>query len=236
MFLAIMLAIAFLTIGDFLKLIPMAALAGLLVVIGFEMIKPQRLARVRGTHWSERLAMVLTFVLTLTIPIQYAILAGVASTVCVYIYSSSVQIRIFEVVPLADGRYEERPAPTEIPSNKTTILGVYGNAFFAAVYTLERNLPSLDRTRNAVIVLSMRGRDVTMTSFLAFLERYAKKLQAGRNRLVLCGVEPGVKAELEKSGMMRVLGEGNIFTTTSILGDSIGKARAAADEWLKETR
>ena len=33
-----------------------------------------------------------------------------------------VKIRIFEVAQLADGRYEERATPTEIPSGKTTIL------------------------------------------------------------------------------------------------------------------
>jgi hypothetical protein len=91
------------------------------------------------------------------------------------IYSSSVKIRIYEVALLANGRYEERPAPAEIPSSKTTILGVYGNAFFAAVYTLERNLPAVDRTTNAAIILTMRGRNVVMASFLAFLERLCEE-------------------------------------------------------------
>ena len=233
-FLAILLGFAFLTIGDLVKLIPLAALAGLLIVIGFEMIKPQRLARVRGTHWSERLAMTLTFVSTLTIPIQYAILAGVVSTVCLYVYSSSVKIRIYEIASLADGRYEERPAPAEIPSNKTTILGVYGNAFFAAIYTLEHNLPSIENTKHAVIIFPMRGRDVVMSSFLAFLERYAKKVRAGGNRLVLCGVEPEVKKELERSGTIMVVGEENIFVATAVFGDSMTTAHAAADEWRQE--
>jgi SulP family sulfate permease len=77
----------------------------------------------------------------------------------------------------------------------------------------------------------MRGRDVVMTSFLAFLERYAKKVRAGGNRLVLCGVEPEVKKELERSGTIKVVGEENVFAATAIFGDSMARAHAAADEW-----
>ena len=123
-FFAIILVFSLLTISGLLKRIPLAALAALLIVVGFEMINPQRILRVRSTHWSERLAMGLTFLLTLTIPLQYAILAGVLFTLGLYIYSSSQKLLIVENTPLGDGRYEERPAPPEFPSNQTTILGL----------------------------------------------------------------------------------------------------------------
>ena len=233
-FFGIVLVLALATIGSLVKRIPMAALAALLIVIGFEMINLQRVWRVRSTHWSERLAMGLTFLLTLTIPLQFAILVGVVVTLGLYIYSSSQKLLIVEIAPLGDGRYEERPAPAEFSSNQATILGVYGNAFFAAVYTLEHRLPSVENTRNATIIFSMRGREVVMSSFLAFLERYAQKLRAGGNRLMLAGVEPGVKKELEKSGAMQVIGEENVFSVTSILGDSVRTAHAAAQEQLKK--
>ena len=73
---------------------------------------------------------------------------------------------------------------------------IYGNAFFAAVYTLEHSLPSVENTRNSAIIFSMRGREMVTSTLLAFLERYARKLQAGGNRLMLAGVEPRVMKEL----------------------------------------
>ena len=103
----------------------MAALAGLLMVIGSQALKPERMARVRHTHVSERVAMLVTFALTLLIPLQYAIFAGVFLTLGLYIYSSSTKIRIVEIAPTPDGRYVEQPAPAEIPSQKTTMLHVY---------------------------------------------------------------------------------------------------------------
>jgi sulfate permease, SulP family len=115
------------------------------------------------------------------------------------------------------------------------MLHVYGNAFFAAVYTLEQGLPSLERTTHAAVIFSMRGRDVVTTTFLAFLERYAKKLQAGGNRLLLAGVEPRVREQLEATGTMTVIGASNIFVTTAVLGEPIAKAFAAANKWTANT-
>jgi SulP family sulfate permease len=189
------------------------------------------MARVRHTHVSERVAMLVTFALTLLIPLQYAIFAGVFLTLGLYVYSSSTKIRIVEIAPTPDGRYVEQPAPAEIPSQHTTMLHVYGNAFFAAVYTLEQGLPSLERTTHAAVIFSMRGHDAVTTTFLAFLERYAKKLQPGGNRLILAGVEPRVREQLEATGTMAVIGAENVFVTTAVLGEPMAPALARAHEW-----
>jgi hypothetical protein len=49
-------------------------------------------------------------------------------------------------------------------------------------------------------------RDAVTTTFLAFLERYAKKMQAGGNILILAGMEPRVKEQLEATGTMALIG------------------------------
>jgi hypothetical protein len=95
------------------------------------------------------------------------------------VYSASTKICLVEIALTLDGRFVEQPASAEIASQKTCMLHVYGNAFFAAVYTLEQDLPSIERTTVAAVIFSMRGPDGVTTTFLAFLERYAKKLQAG---------------------------------------------------------
>jgi SulP family sulfate permease len=233
--LGVLLALLLMTVGGLVKYLPMAALAGLLIVIGAQALKFERIARVRHTHISERVAMIVTFVLTLLINLEYAIFAGVLLTLGLYIYSSSTKIRIVEIVPMADGRYSEQPAPREMPSHKTTMLHVYGNAFFAAVYTIEENLPSIDKTKNAAVIFSMRGHDAVTTTLLAFLERYAKKLQAGGNRLILAGVEPGVKEQLEATGTMALIGAENVFDTTAVLGEALEKALTQANQWTAAT-
>jgi SulP family sulfate permease len=230
-FLGVILAVVLVTIGRLAKFFPMAALAGLLMVIGSRTLNPQRIARVRHTHISERVAMLVTFALTLLIPLQYAIFGGVLLTLGLYVYSSSTKIRLVEIAPTPDGHYVEQPAPAEIPSHKTTMLHVYGNAFFAAVYTLEQGLPSIEKTTHAAVIFSMRGRDTVTPTFLAFLERYAKKMHAGGNRLILAGVEPRVKEQLEATETMALIGASNIFVATAVLGEPMANALARAHEW-----
>jgi hypothetical protein len=46
-------------------------------------------------------------------------------------------------------------------------------------------------------------------------------------------VEPGMRRELERTGMMSVLGENNVFDSTSSVGGSFKAAWAAAHELVK---
>jgi SulP family sulfate permease len=214
------LAAVLLTVGGLAARFPLAALAGLLIVIGAQALRPARIARVRHTYPAERVAMGLTFLLSLTVPLHYAILAGVLVTLGLYVYSSSTRIRIVELAPLPDGRREERPASASVAPETATVLQVYGASFFAGVSKLERSLPAVRDEAHAAMILRLRGRDLVGATALAFVERYAKRLRAGANRLLLCGVEPRVMEELEGAGTLEALGRENVFPATAILGES----------------
>ena len=92
------LALFLLTIGRVAEIIPMSALAGLLVYIGVSVMRLDRIARVWNTYAAERAAMVATFALTLLIPLHWAIFAGVALTLLLFVYSSSSQVRLVRIV------------------------------------------------------------------------------------------------------------------------------------------
>ena len=113
------------------------------------------------------------------------------------------------------------------------MLHAYGNAFFAAVYTLEASLPRPEEARNAVVLFGLRGRESLTSSAIAMLQRYLRRLRSGGNELILVGVEPGVKRELKRTGMMNVLGENNVFDSTSSVGGSFKAGWAAAHELVK---
>ena len=231
-FAGLTLAFFLLTIGRVAETIPMAALAGLLVYIGFSVIRPHRIARVWNTYAAERAAMVATFALTLVIPLHWAIFAGVALTLLLYVYSSSSQVRLVRIVPAADGGFEEQAAPVQLSSDEVTALHAHGNAFFAAVARLEALLPAVDGATNAVVIFGLRGRESITTSGIVMLERYARKLQAGGNKLMLFGVEPRVRREFDRTGVTSLLGEENIFASSSSLGGPLREALMAANEWI----
>jgi sulfate permease, SulP family len=232
-FSGITLAVFLLTFGRVAEAIPMACLAGLLVYIGFSVMRLDRIARVWNTYAAERAAMVATFGLTLVIPLQWAIFAGVGLTLLLYIYSSSNQGRLVRIVMAEDGDFEERAVPRQLPSYEVTALHAYGNSFFAAVATLETLLPDPEGATNAVVIFGLRGRETITASAIVLLERYVRKLHAGGNRFMLIEVEPQVRRELDRTGMSSLMGEENLFASTPSLTGPLKAALTAANAWIK---
>jgi sulfate permease, SulP family len=232
-FAGLILGIVLLTFAGFAELVPMAGLAGLLISIGIGVLRPDRIAKVWNTHAAERVAMVTTFVLTLLIPLHWAIFAGVGLTLLVFIYSSSTKGRLVQIVRSGNGDFQEVAAPAQLPSHSVVALHAYGNAFFAAVYTLEALLPAPENTDNSVVIFGLRGRESITSSAVAMLERYVRRLQARGNKLMLFGVEPPVRRALERTGLMQVIGEESVFAASATIGGSFQEAWVAAEEIVR---
>ena len=55
-------------------------------------------------------------------------------------------------------------------------------------YTLEKQLPSALHSKEAVVILRLRGHDGIASTFIGVLERYVAQLQSGGGKLILSGV------------------------------------------------
>ena len=234
-FAGLILALFLVTIGGLAELIPNAGLAGLLIFVGSEAINEQRIFRAWNTHFTARIGMVATFILALVIPLQYAIYGGVIISLILYLVSAARNIQVIELAPVGDGRYEEREAPAVLAANTATIIQVQGATFFAAIDTMQEELPSADNVTHTVLILHARGRETANNTFLTWLERYAKTMHASGNLVMMASVDPNVKQQLEATKIIDTIGRENIFLAQPILGASLDEALAAADKWLKET-
>ncbi len=112
------------------------------------------------------------------------------------------------------------------------MLMVYGSLFFAAAKNLEEMLPELDETTHAVVAIGLRGKSEIGSTFVAVLQRYAEALQAHDSKLMLVGIEPPVRNQLAKTGLLTLVGEENVFMATPRLGEAMNQAAAAAHAWL----
>ncbi len=215
------------------KLIPMSALAGLLIVVGFQNLQPQQILMVWQTGRVAQTAMVLTLVATLALPLQYAILVGVAISIMMHVFRSSNQVRMVEFVPVESGFPIEQPAPLKLADHEVTLLYAYGSLFFAAAATFEQNLPKADDAKEAVVILILRGQPEVGSTFIGVLRRYATTLQANGGRLMLTGVNPRLRYQLEKTGTLAFIGEENVFMEQAQMGVAMNEALASAHTWLE---
>ena len=220
--------------ADAVKLIPMTALAGLLVVVGFQNIQPRQIETVWQTNMIARTAMVLTFAATIVMPLQFAILIGVAISIMLFVFQSSNQVKVVELVPVESGFPVERPAPAELASRQITLLYTYGSLFFASSDTFEKKLPAADEAQQAVVILILRGRPQVGSNLISVLRRYTETLQANGGKLMLTGLNRNVQSQLDRTGTTVLIGAENLFQEKSQIGEAMNEALEMARNWLEQ--
>jgi SulP family sulfate permease len=113
-----------------------------------------------------------------------------------------------------------------------TLLQIYGSLFFAAAKNLEEMLPTLDHTTHAVVAIGLRGKQEIGSTFISVLQRYTQALHAHDSKLMLIGVDPAVREQLAKTGVLALIGEENVFLATPQIGGAMNQAIVAAHAWL----
>jgi SulP family sulfate permease len=235
-FSGLIVAAAVLLFSQAVSLVAMPAMAGLLIVAGFQSIKRDRFADVWSTGWSPRIVMLVTLVLTLILPLQQAVFVGVLLSILAYFFvTSSQEVRVVQLIQKPDGSVTENPAPAELTSNGVTLLQIYGNMTFAGAETVEQFLPKASNAVRPVVILRLRAQEGIGSSFVTVLERYSQEIKAAGGKLMVAGVSSKVKGQLDRTETTgEILGQENVFVATTALGASTRAALAAAQQWLEE--
>ena len=234
-FAGITIAVALLLFGGAISAIAMPALAGLLIVVGFGTLKIDDIRMVWQTGRIQQVVMVITFGFALLIPLQYAVLVGVALAIILFVVDESNKITIKEWV-LQDGQLPiEQDVPEVLEPNKVMLLVSFGSLFFAAATTFEEQLPKLDdETRNSVVIINLHGKTDLGSTFLGILERYSNELKAHQSKLMLGEISSFAKGVLEDTGQLSLLGRDNVFVVTEVVYESLKEAFHEADKWVAE--
>jgi len=232
LFSGLIIILLVLLFAQFIELVALPAVGALLVVAGYEAIKFADIEDVRDTGSGPRYTMVITFGATLIVPIQYAVLTGVVLSILIYLYRSSTDIRLMQLLPLEDGAILEREAPLSLQTGEITILRVYGSLHFSGAVMLEQLLPPAQETENAVVILQLRGLDNVGSTFIQVVERYAQRLQSHGGKLYLTGVHPHVLEQLQLTETTETITPDSIFLAEETLGTSTLEAYQAALAWL----
>jgi SulP family sulfate permease len=174
--------------------------------------------------------MVTTFFLTITIPLQYAVLAGVGISVILFVARQSNKVTVVRWVYTSSSAFpHEGPAPTELPPGEIVVLTADGSLFFASAPVVEAQFPAVTaNTRGSVVVLRLRGKEDLGSTFIRVLTRYAETLRAADSHLVLAGVHDHALGQLTGTGALDILGRANVFPAEDNVGASLTHARARA--------
>jgi len=95
-------------------------------------------------------------------------------------------------------------------------------------------LPDVSDTTHAVVAINLRGKNQIGSTFVTVLQHYSRALQKRDSKLMLVGVDPAVRDQLAKTGVLKLIGDENVFLATPQLGIALNHAVAAATAWLDQ--
>ncbi len=234
---AAVMAVVIVVFGELVGQVAMPALAGLLILIGYRTIKPGDLQSVWRTGVVQKAVLAVTFVLTMLVPLQYAVLAGVGLSVVLHVVRQSNQVTVRRRVLAEDGSPIEVDPPVELEAHEVVVLQPYGSLFFAAAPTFEAALPAVgDNSVGSVVILRLRGRSDLGTTFMDVLFRYARSLSERGSRLVIVSANDRIIEQLGVTGITELIGVDSVYPGDERVGATLARAQRDAQAWVEARR
>jgi SulP family sulfate permease len=194
-----------------------------------------QIATIWRTGLTSQIGIATTFVATLLLPVAAAVGLGVVLSILLQLNQAALDLKVVELVPDADGRLEERPAPKRLASHTVTLIDVYGSLHYAGARTLQQHLPDASGTAGPAVVLRMRGRSTLGATFFTVLASYAKQLDAVGGRLYVAGLDPALIAQAQRTGTITDDGPVRLYETSPVIGESSLQAFHDAQAWVTST-
>jgi SulP family sulfate permease len=206
----VLIVVAF---GDAIGHIPEAVIGGLLLVIGVDLVVGRlpdaRLAWRAGP--APRVLLVVTFVLTLAVPLQWAILGGAVLSLLAYVGASSRAARLRRIVRDDQGWMLTDEVPATLPPGEPVLLRYSGPNFFAVVTSIADQLPQPDPDHPGVVVVDLGELQHFSSTMLKEVDHYLEQLHSAGSALVLVGIDDEERQVLSRTGLVDRVGEANIL-------------------------
>jgi SulP family sulfate permease len=178
--------------------IPQSALAGVLLVVAWGMIDKTAVRRLWLAAPETRLLLALTYVATLVLPIEWAILLGSGTGLIIHLAHTSAP-RLHLLRP--EGPQSRRLVPTTASEEpECVVVEVSGDLHYAAVPPFLNEVERLIPASARCIVLDLSHAHEIRYSALRAFERLADLAAHGGATFGLAGVSEEVTALLRRCG------------------------------------
>ncbi len=194
--------------------IPLAALAGILMVTSVRMLEWEAIGLLMRATYADFAVMMLTWAVTLCFDLVLAVEVGLIAAGALFIKRMS---------DLSMGRVPETEAfPSGIPLELGKQIAVYrvdGPMFFGAAERFATFLRDEPEVR--YLILRMRFVPIMDTTGLVALEDIYYDLKRRGCQLLLSGLQPEVRQLLERTGLLNRIGLENCFDSTDAAVESL---------------
>ncbi|GJM43187.1 MAG: sodium-independent anion transporter [Gemmatimonadota bacterium] len=218
--------------GRWASLIPMATMAGILVVVAYNMSEWHVFLRLLSGPRSDALVLLATFFLTVVVDLTVAIQVGVVLASLLFMRRMA---EVTEVKPIRDiVDYDKvdlvEDGTLEVPA-EVDVFEINGSFCFGAASKFTETLLASQGTPT-VVILRMRYVLAIDATGLHALEEVANRLRHRGAHLLLSGLHAQPLVAMERSGALARIGEDQLFGS---FADAVSHARRLVDEAKKHS-
>jgi len=205
---AITLLFIMLFFGKWAKLIPMSCLAGVLIVVSYNMSEWRTFRSILKSSWFDIVVLLSTFFLTVLVDLIIAIEVGVVLSALLFMKR------------MADAGESKLTAEIDcdvledysILPKGISIYEISGPLFFASAKQYAEVIKSTG-IKSKIIIIRMRHVPFVDSTGLQNLKASISALLDSGTMVVLSGVNNQVKADLQKNNIIDMIGQQNVFDT-----------------------
>lgn len=203
---SIVLILSMFLLGGVMSRIPMAALAGVLMVTAFRMNDWAAIKSIFGKKFKSSISQyVITMAATVVFDLTIAIVIGVVAAMIVFVVKSS-ELRV------TSSDIDEDKLRGKVKSGhheEFKVVYVSGPLFFGTQEKLINQLEALEG--NPQVILSMRGVPTADDISLAELERLYNTLRKKGTQISFTGVQTAVGEMMDRAGFRERIGEEHFY-------------------------
>ena len=215
---AIVLALIYLFLMPLVQYIPMSCLAGVLVVVSYNMSEWRSFKAILKNPKSDIIVLLVTFFLTVIFDLTVAIEVGVliACLLCMKRMAETTNVSVLsdEIDPVADTDVQGNLEHLTIPEG-AKVYEINGPYFFGIGNKFEEMMGDMGG-RAKVRIIRMRKVPFIDSTGVHNLSNMCKMCKQMGVKVVLSGVNPTVMKVLENAGMDAVVGKENICSHINI--------------------
>lgn len=225
-----------LAFSNLIGYIPKSALAAVVIFSAAGLININLIKVTWQSRIQSRVVMLLTFISTLVLPLEYAIYLGILSTILIYLGESS-RINLSYLVETDDGHYiETRIEDIKNQPPPIAIINVEGDLYFAAAEDLQEQILEILETDVRVLILRFRRTHLLASTGIVVIDQLLRAARIKGVEILFCGIREETYEPLKTAGLVDLIGESHIFTAGDTLFDSTQHALKKARSILAEKR
>jgi sulfate permease, SulP family len=230
---SITLLIIMLAVGKWATLIPMSCLAGVLIIVAYNMSEYETFFDIAKTSRSDSAVLITTFLLTVIFDLTIAIEIGMVLAVFLFMRK---MIKISNVNTILrdngqNGATVKNRNELNIPKD-VELFELSGPLFFGAAYKFKDAIKVIENNPR-VLIVDMRNVPIIDATGIHTIKDVLRTCERKKTQLIISGIQPHVLEEFRKTRLLFRIGKRYV---TNDLSEALRRANEILQRPIQESK